>query len=757
MEVSARNLVDVWLDEGSAIACENFYDTDPAVKMCEDDLDNHLFSGKTEVGFEDGKKGTARFQEHFNKHWMPMGKVYKRFIRTRGLIPFRFENTPKGPVPRHIPTGLFRIRMIIDRDHKRRYEVWIPGMNVPDRSIMVHVEEDPDITGRYNSVCMRLLPRYFKIEQSHANLMSADYYSSRPILITQRRKDASEDVTVRDFYSHGDQEANEDRTVMHRNSQSIMGLAQDDGMAMQLNAGIDPGGGGGGSAVLNSDTMDVDTNYRRNTHALDEGTEIARHTTPTSRADFNEMRVAYQEEVCGLLGVPMGLTIVTKAAQSSMPLLLRKFYATIEGWKEMVGNFYKCIYRTAYHPLDRVCLELANGSNPLKEGKNGGSAYDHAALGYDDYEKRQRKRHRPYNDERDRDNIDKQSKKQRREASDDDDSSSSGGSDDDSEDDLDIMKQLTAEKRAKEDSELAQEKDRAKEKRKSGGDERSEMFDQYAEEKRRREDEEIKGNVGGVKMHSYNNEGVDDDHEDDGDGDLDSDEEGTDSDSSDSSDSDSDSDSDDDDVVMPMADSGKSAFSDLVIRFPYKTLATVDELAGVFNAGVISQEDFGKSMLHLLGIPENLLTITKKITPGEMILTGNVPKPEGALGGASGSATNKKKKKAKPKSKSKSKAKSKAKSGSGAKKKAKAKNNTKSKTKAKAKKSSSRNVSGGGSSSKDKGTSKSKPASGSGDKKNGDKEKPKKSSSGDGGSSSKTKTKDKPDKGKEKKKKASKD
>lgn len=348
----------VFLNRQEIVASSKFLHKTPMVYTCRNILHQHLFGNGILFGHRRGRiRPDPHMQEIMSDFWLPFCKDMLDSVLTMGIVPVRVVKLEDGLcVPVVLEPECAQIKMtyaygireykILDHQHEE-----VPGTFVLDTFGF-----SPTINGDIKSVVCNLIPQIKYINMMMGTALTMEQKRTEPIILTEAvdtKVDNVEGINY-DYYADGDMQNTTDQNKFNRNRSNIAQLAHQQAMYDQFfSGGPEPSTG---SAVLDRVVT------------LPMGQRVVNRPTQTGRGDIVAQIKAFEDVVCGVMGVPRSLIMSDTPHKSDAEGTHQTFQKTVMSWKSQVQAACEQIYNIIY--ADSIKSQLMAAMGKKRKRKN---------------------------------------------------------------------------------------------------------------------------------------------------------------------------------------------------------------------------------------------------------------------------------------------------------------------------------------------------------------------------------------------------
>ena len=341
----------VFLNRQEIVAASKFLHKTPMVYTCRNILHQHLFGNGILFGHRRGRiRPDPHMQEIMTDFWLPFCKDMLDAVLTLGIVPIRILKLDDGLcVPIVLEPECAQIKMTYAygiRDYKIMDH---QQEEVPDTFILDTFGFSPTMNGDIKSVVCNLIPQIKYINMMMGTALTMEQKRTEPIILTEAvdtKVDNVEGINY-DYYADGDMQDTSDKNKFNRNRSNIAQLAHQQAMYDQFfSGGPEPSTG---SAVLDRVVT------------LPMGQRVVNRPTQTGRGDIVAQIKAFEDVVCGVMGVPRSLIMSDTPHKSDAEGTHQTFQKTVMAWKSQIQSACEQIYNIVYADSIKSQLMTAMG------------------------------------------------------------------------------------------------------------------------------------------------------------------------------------------------------------------------------------------------------------------------------------------------------------------------------------------------------------------------------------------------------------
>lgn len=328
----------VFLNPKEIDLAHKFLHKTPMVYTCRNVLHQHLFGNGIIFGHRRGRiRPDPHMQEIMSDFWLPFCKDMLDSVLTIGVVPIRILSLQDGlrvpvvldPNCAHIKmTYSYGIRQYIVLDHQQE--------EIPDTMVLDTFGYSPFTSGSIKSVVCNLIPQIKYINMMMGTTLTMEQKRADPIILTEAvdtKVDSVEGINY-DYYADGDMQDTSDQNKFQRNRSNVAQLAHQQTMYDHFfSGGPDPSTG---SAVLD------------NVVTLPMGQRVVNRPYQTGRGDLVAQIKAFEDVVCGVMGVPRSLIMSDTPHKSDAEGTHQTFQKTVMAWKSTIQQACEQIYNIIY-------------------------------------------------------------------------------------------------------------------------------------------------------------------------------------------------------------------------------------------------------------------------------------------------------------------------------------------------------------------------------------------------------------------------
>lgn len=348
----------VLLNRQEIVASSKFLHKTPIVYTCRNILHQHLFGNGILFGHRRGRiRPDPHMQEIMTDFWLPFCKDMLDAVLTLGVVPIRILTLEDGlcvpvvlePDCAHIKmTYAYGIREYKIMDHQQE--------EVPDTFVLDVFGFSPSMNGNIKSVVCNLIPQIKYINMMMGTVLTMEQKRTDPVILTEAvdtKVDNVEGINY-DYYADGDMQDTSDQNKFNRNRSNIAQLAHQQAMYDQFfSGGPEPSTG---SSVLDRVVT------------LPMGQRVVNRPTQSGRGDIVAQIKAFEDVVCGVMGVPRSLIMSDTPHKSDAEGTHQTFQKTIMSWKSQIQAACEQIYNIIY--ADSIKSQLMKAMGKKRKRKN---------------------------------------------------------------------------------------------------------------------------------------------------------------------------------------------------------------------------------------------------------------------------------------------------------------------------------------------------------------------------------------------------
>ena len=312
--------------------------TTPMLYMCRNVIHHHLFGNGIEFSHRRGRvRPDPHMQEIMNDFWLPCCKQMTDQVLAIGIVVVRIVTLEHGlKVPVVLEPAAFRLKMKYVLG-LREYTVLDEQMNeIPDTPVFDLFGHSPTSDGHMPSVVANLMPEIQYINALRGTSLVMEQKRADPVLMTEAvdtKVDNVEGVNY-DYYADGDMQDTSAENKFMRDRHNVAALRQQQAMYDAFFAGGAPASVGG--------------NVLENMVNVPLGQRIVNVPAQTGRGDIAAQTKAFQDIVCGVLGIPRALLMSDTPHKSDEEGTHQTFKKTIMSWKTGMQSMCEEIYSLIY-------------------------------------------------------------------------------------------------------------------------------------------------------------------------------------------------------------------------------------------------------------------------------------------------------------------------------------------------------------------------------------------------------------------------
>lgn len=312
--------------------------TTPMIYMCRNVIHHHLFGNGIEFSHRRGRvRPDPHMQEIMNDFWLPCCKNITDQVLALGLTIVRIVRLEDGlSVPVVLEPACFNLKMNYVLG-MREYTVLDEQMNeIPDTHVFDLFGHSPTCDGQITSVVANLMPEIKYINTLRGTSLTMEQKRADPILMTEAvdtKVDNVEGINY-DYYADGDMQDTSAENKFTRDRHNVSALRHQQALYDAFFAGGAPASVGG--------------NVLENMVNVPLGQRIVNTPAQTGRGDVAAQNKAFQDIVCGVMGIPRALLMSDTPHKSDEEGTHQTFKKTILSWKTSLQSVCERIYSLVY-------------------------------------------------------------------------------------------------------------------------------------------------------------------------------------------------------------------------------------------------------------------------------------------------------------------------------------------------------------------------------------------------------------------------
>lgn len=312
--------------------------TTPMLYMCRNVIHHHLFGNGIEFSHRRGRvRPDPHMQEIMNDFWLPCCKQMTDQVLSIGIVVIRIVKLQDGlKVPVVLEPASFRLKMKYVLG-MREFTVLDEQMEeIPDTHVFDLFGHSPTSDGHMTSVVANLMPEIQYINTLRGTSLIMEQKRADPVLMTEAvdtKIDNVEGINY-DYYADGDMQDTSADNKFTRDRHNVAALRHQQAMYDAFFAGGAPASVGG--------------NVLENMVNVPLGQRIVNVPTQTGRGDISAQTKAFQDVVCGVMGIPRALLMSDTPHKSDEEGTHQTFKKTILSWKTSLQSVCEEIYSLIY-------------------------------------------------------------------------------------------------------------------------------------------------------------------------------------------------------------------------------------------------------------------------------------------------------------------------------------------------------------------------------------------------------------------------
>lgn len=348
----------VYLNRNEIRSTSLFLHKTPIVYTCRNILHQHLFGNGIIFGHRRGRiRPDPHMQEIMTDFWLPFCKDMLDSILTIGVVPIRILRLQDGlRVPIVLEPNCAQIKMTYSYGVREYTILDHQQEEVPDTFVLDIFGFSPSPEGFIKSVVCNLIPQIKYINLMMGTALTMEQKRADPIILTEAvdtKVDNVEGINY-DYYADGDMQDTSDSNKFQRNRSNVAQLAHQQAMYDQFFAGgPEPSTG---SAVLD------------NVVTLPLGQRVVNRPIQSGRGDMVNQIKAFEDTVCGVMGVPRSLIMSDTPHKSDAEGTHQTFQKTVMSWKTHIQSACQQIYNIIY--ADDIKSQLLNAIGKKRKRKD---------------------------------------------------------------------------------------------------------------------------------------------------------------------------------------------------------------------------------------------------------------------------------------------------------------------------------------------------------------------------------------------------
>lgn len=338
------------------VYCNRVLRTTPMLYMCRNVIHHHLFGNGIEFSHRRGRvRPDPHMQEIMNDFWLPCCRQLTDQVLATGLVVIRVVQLEDGlKVPVVLEPEAFQLQMQYVLGLREYTVLDDQRREIPDTHVFDLFGHSPTAGGQMTSVVANLLPEIQYINTLRGTSLVMEQKRADPVIMTEAvdtKVDNVEGVNY-DYYADGDMQDTSAGNKFTRDRHNVAALRNQQAMYDAFFAGGAPASVGG--------------NVLENMVNVPLGQRIVNVPTQTGRGDISAQSKAFQDIVCGVMGIPRALLMSDTPHKSDEEGTHQTFKKTIMSWKTSLQSVCEEIYSLIYAEDIKQQLLKAMGKKKRK-------------------------------------------------------------------------------------------------------------------------------------------------------------------------------------------------------------------------------------------------------------------------------------------------------------------------------------------------------------------------------------------------------
>ena len=316
----------------------SFLRKSPMIYTCRNIIHHHLFGNGITFSHRRGRiRPDPHMQEIMTDFWLPCCKQMVDSVMATGIVVIRILTMEDGlRVPVVLEPNCCKIKMAYHYG-VREYKVLDDQQEeVPDTLVLDTFGYSPTLDGSLTSIVCNLIPQIQYMNMMMGTALTMERKRANPVIMTEAvdtKADNVEGINY-DYYADGDMQDTSDQNRFQRNRSNVAQLAHQQAMYDSFfSGGPQPSTG---SAVLD------------NVVTLPIGQRVVNTPQQTGRGDMVAQIKAFEDTVCGVMGVPRSLIMSDTPHKSDATGTHQTFQKTILAWKTQIQSACEQLYNVIY-------------------------------------------------------------------------------------------------------------------------------------------------------------------------------------------------------------------------------------------------------------------------------------------------------------------------------------------------------------------------------------------------------------------------
>ena len=328
----------ILINRGEIGLASKFLHKTPMVYTCRNVIHQHLFCNGILFNHRRGRiRPDPHMQEIMNDFWLPFCRDMLDAALTSGIVPVRIVEMEDGTrVPVVLEANCSNIKMLYQYGI-RTYKILNDQQEeIPDSFVIDTFGYAPSPDGHIRSIICNLIPQIKFINMMMGTTLVMEQKRADPIILTEAvdtKVDNVEGINY-DYYADGDMQDNTDRNKFQRNRSNVAQLAHQQVM-------YDKFFSGGATPSTGSSVLD-------NVVTLPLGQRVVNRPAASGRGDLVNQIKAFEDIVCGVMGVPRSLIMSDTPHKSDAEGTHQTFQKTIMMWKSSIEAACENVYNIVY-------------------------------------------------------------------------------------------------------------------------------------------------------------------------------------------------------------------------------------------------------------------------------------------------------------------------------------------------------------------------------------------------------------------------
>ena len=355
----------VFLDKNEIEVASTFMHKTPMIYTCRNVLQQHLFGNGILFNHRRGRiRPDPHMQEIMSDFWLPFCRDMFDSAMSCGIVAVRVVTLQDGlRIPVVLEPNCAQIKMTYNYGIREYVVLDAQQEEIPDTLVIDTFGYSATPEGKIRSIICNLLPQIRYINMMMGTALTMERKRSDPVILTEAvdtRVDTVEGINY-DFYADGDMQDNSDRNKFHRNRSNVAQLAHQQAMYDHFFAG-------GPNPSTGSAVLDKVVN-------LPLGQKVVNVPLQGGRSDLVNQIKAFEDIVCGVMGVPRSLIMSDTPHKSDSEGTHQTFQKTVMAWKSSIQSACEHVYNIIYADSIKTQLMKAIGNNKRKRKEDVSDLY----------------------------------------------------------------------------------------------------------------------------------------------------------------------------------------------------------------------------------------------------------------------------------------------------------------------------------------------------------------------------------------------